>query len=292
MSTTENTFITVSATIKAPVQKVWDLWTRPAHIINWNFASDDWRCPWAKNDIRKGGKFVWRMEAKDGSFGFDFGGTYTKILPNKKLEYTLDDERQVKILFEEKDNRSVVTEIFEAEAQNPVEMQKSGWQSILNNFKNYVESNSKFERVSFDIEIDVSPENVYSIMLDKKHWKEWTMIFNPTSYFKGSWEKGAKIVFLGTDEDGKKGGMVSIIEENIPNQFLSICYTGIVKGEKEITKGAEAEKWKGGHENYTFVEKNGKTVLKVDLDTTSEFKKYFTETYPKALKKLKIICEQ
>lgn len=292
MKTTEKTLITVSTTVKAPIQKVWDCWTQPSHIINWNFASDDWKCPWAKNSVYKEGKFVWRMEAKDGSFGFDFSGIYDFVKENEQIDETLDDGRKVKITFREEGDQTLVTEVFEAETQNPVDMQKNGWQAILDNFKKYTESNTKFERVHFEIEIDANPEKVYATMLDKKYWKDWTSFFNPTSDFKGSWDKGKKIVFLGTGEDGKTGGMVAKIEDNIPNQLVNICYVGIVKDGEEITKGPDVEKWVGGHEIYTFGDKNGNTLLKVGIDSTPDFKKYFTETYPKALKKLKTICEQ
>ncbi|QGY42243.1 hypothetical protein GM418_00800 [Maribellus comscasis] len=292
MQKKEKTFITVSTKIEAPVQKVWDLWTQPNHIINWNFASDDWHCPWAKNDIREGGKFIWRMEAKDGTFGFDFSGGYDLIKENEQIEETLDDERKVKITFREEGDQTYVTEVFEAETQNPLEMQKAGWQAILDNFKKHAEANAKFERVHFEIEIEANPEKVYTTMLDKKYWKDWTYIFNPTSDFLGSWEKGEKIVFFGTGEDGKTGGMVGIIEDNISNQLVNICYVGIIKDGKEITEGPEVDKWAGGHEIYTFEDKNGNTLLKVDFDSTSDFKKYFTETYPKALEQLKTICEQ
>lgn len=292
MKTTDKTSITVRTDIKAPIYKVWNFLTLPSHIINWNFASNDWKCPWAKNDIREGGKFAWRMEAKDGSFGFDFGGQYTKVVPNKKLEYKLDDGREVKISFEEKDKHTIVTEIFEAETENPVDLQKTGWQAILNNFKKYVEVTGNFETLHFEVVINASPEKVYSHMLSEKHYGEWTSVFNTTSHFVGSWEKGSEIRFIGTDEDGKTGGMISKIEENIPNRFVSILHIGIIHDGKEITESAEIEEWAGAHENYTFEKQNGQTLLKIDLDSNQKFKDYFTETFPKALERLKAICEE
>ena len=142
MKTAEKAFVTVQTIISAPVEKVWNFWTNTKHIIHWNFASDDWHCPKAENDIRKGGKFNWRMEAKDGSFGFDFNGEYNTVVPNELIEYTIEDGRKVKIIFAGEGNQTHVAEIFEAETQNPADMQKNGWQAILNNFKKYVEKNS------------------------------------------------------------------------------------------------------------------------------------------------------
>lgn len=140
METTAKTTITVEATINVPVEKVWKLWTLPEHITKWNSASDDWHTPRAENDLRTGGKFVSRMEAKDGSFGFDFGGVYDKVITNELIAYTMGDGRKAKVTFSSEGNKTKVTEAFEAESQNPVEMQKGGWQAILNNFKKYAES--------------------------------------------------------------------------------------------------------------------------------------------------------
>lgn len=132
--------ITVSATIDAGIEKVWKYWTEPRHITNWNTATDEWHTPKAENDLKEGGRFVYRMEAKDGSFGFDFGGEYTEIREQELLAYKLDDGRKAKVSFEEKDEKVTLTEEFEVEDQNPVEMQKEGWQAILSNFKKYTES--------------------------------------------------------------------------------------------------------------------------------------------------------
>lgn len=133
--------INIAATINAPIAKVWSYYTEPEHIMKWNFASDDWMCPSATNDLRVGGMLTARMEAKDGSFGFDFGGTYTEVVPNERLTYVLGDNRKVEVNFAEQDGITTVTTAFDAETQNPEEMQRQGWQAILNNFKKHVESN-------------------------------------------------------------------------------------------------------------------------------------------------------
>lgn len=134
--------ITVETPVKAPVEKVWKLFTAPEHITKWNNASADWHTPAAQNDLKVNGRFVYRMEAKDGSFGFDFGGVYNEVKPNEVIAYKIDDGRKVKVTFEKEGTATKVIETFEAEDENPIDLQQGGWQSILNNFKNYVESNS------------------------------------------------------------------------------------------------------------------------------------------------------
>ncbi|MCY9668527.1 SRPBCC family protein [Paenibacillus alginolyticus] len=131
--------ITVETTVNAPVEKVWKYWTEPQHITKWSFASDDWHAPIAENDLSVGGKFLTRMEAKDGSFGFDFGGVYDEIRMNEFISYTLGDGRKVAITFISQENDTKVIETFDAETANPIEMQKAGWQSFLDNFKKYSE---------------------------------------------------------------------------------------------------------------------------------------------------------
>jgi uncharacterized protein YndB with AHSA1/START domain len=135
--------ITVQAVINAPVEKVWNLWTTPGHITKWNNASGDWHTPRAENDLRVGKKFLYRMEAKDGSFGFDFAGVYDEIKRNELITYTIDDGRKVKVTFtKNNDAETKVVETFEAESTNPIEMQRGGWQAILDSFKKYVEASS------------------------------------------------------------------------------------------------------------------------------------------------------
>jgi len=292
MTTIKKAKLTVQVTVNAPLEKVWKFWTEPKHIIHWNNASADWHTPKAENDLRVGGKFLSRMEAKDGSVGFDFSGVYSKVEPLRQIEYTLEDDRTVQISFTAEGDTTTVTETFEAEQENSLELQQSGWQSIMNNFKQYAETSGKLYPLHFEISINAKAEKVFSTMIDEQHYREWTAEFNPTSHFTGSWEKGAKIVFIGTDHDGNVGGMLGRIKEHIPNRFLSIEYLGIIQNGEEITSGDEIEGWAGSTENYTFTENNGVTLLAVDLDSNQEFMSYFTATWPKALNILKAICEQ
>jgi uncharacterized protein YndB with AHSA1/START domain len=132
--------ITVAAVVKAPVEKVWDCFTLPEHITQWNFAVPEWHCPSATNDLRTGGRFSSRMEARDGSMGFDFSGVYTEVRPQQHIAYTMDDGRKATVDFTPAGTTTKVTTSFEAESQNPVEMQQGGWQAILDNFKRYAEA--------------------------------------------------------------------------------------------------------------------------------------------------------
>jgi uncharacterized protein YndB with AHSA1/START domain len=140
MQTTTRSTITVKASIQAPLPKVWELWTEPAHIIHWNNASPDWCTPRAENDLRPGGKFLYRMEARDGSFGFDFWGVYDTVRKGELIAYTLGDNRKVSIHFSADGPMTRITQTFEPESQNALELQETGWQAILDNFRAYTES--------------------------------------------------------------------------------------------------------------------------------------------------------
>ncbi|SES42905.1 SRPBCC family protein [Psychrobacillus sp. OK032] len=139
MASENNTKVTIETTVNAPVEKVWEYWTEPNHLTKWNSASDDWHTPFAENDLRAGGKFLSRMEAKDGSFGFDFGGVYDEVKLHEFISYTLGDGRKVETTFINQENDTKIIQVFDPETENPIEMQQQGWQAILNNFKKYSE---------------------------------------------------------------------------------------------------------------------------------------------------------
>lgn len=139
METKEKTRISIATTVNVPVEKAWEYWTRPEHIMKWNNASPDWHTPKAENDLREGGSFMSRMEARDGSFGFDFGGTYDKVKDHELISYTMDDGRTCEVIFRQQGAGTGIEESFDAEMQNSVDMQRQGWQSILDNFKKYAE---------------------------------------------------------------------------------------------------------------------------------------------------------
>ena len=151
------------------------------------------------------------------------------------------------------------------------------------------------KKLQFIVKVNAPVSKVYEAMLgleSKSTYEQWTSQFNPTSTYEGSWNKGSKILFVGTDDKGEKGGMVSEVVENIPDQYVSVRHYGFVKDDKEITEGPEVEKWAGGFENYTFKDNNGTTEITVDLDATDDFVDYMNQTFPKALEKLKEICDK
>lgn len=156
------------------------------------------------------------------------------------------------------------------------------------------------KKLEFKVSIKAPVTKVYDFMLgisSKSTYEEWTSLFNPTSTYTGSWEKGSKILFIGVDDKGEKGGMVARIVENIPNRFVSIQHYGLLTAGQEITEGPEVEKWANGFENYSFEENNGPdndrgTLVTVELDTTEDFTDHMNQSYPKALHKLKEICEK
>ncbi len=135
-----NNSITVTTKVKGTINEVWDCWTNPEHIIHWNFASDDWHCPQAKNDLRVDGKFSYTMAAKDGSMSFDLEGTYIVVIIHQKIELTLADNRKVNVTFNKDDDHIIIVETFEPENVHSLEHQQYGWQCILDNFKKYTES--------------------------------------------------------------------------------------------------------------------------------------------------------
>jgi len=148
--------------------------------------------------------------------------------------------------------------------------------------------------IQFTISINASASKVFDTMLglsNKSTYEQWTALFNPTSTYEGKWEKGSKMHFVGVDENGEKGGMVSEIADCIPNQFVSIRHYGLLKGDAEITEGPDVEQWANGFENYSFEERNSVTTVTVAMDVNDDFLDYMNETYPLALAKLKEICE-
>ena len=140
MTTGSKTTVTIQTIINCPVEEAWKKWTSPDYVMRWNAASDDWHCPRAENNLTVGGKFSYRMEAKDGSAGFDFWGIYTVIVPHELIEFTLGDNRIVKIEFSEQKGATRIIESFEVEDVNSLELQRNGWQAILDNFKKIAEN--------------------------------------------------------------------------------------------------------------------------------------------------------
>jgi uncharacterized protein YndB with AHSA1/START domain len=141
METQQKTAITVETSVNAPIEKVWKYWSEPQHIMQWASPSDDWHAPYADNDLRNDGKFKTTMAAKGGSVSFDFEGVYTNVQPHKLIEFVMSDGRKVKVVFLSNGNETQITETFDPETENPIDMQRDGWQAILNNFKKHTEAN-------------------------------------------------------------------------------------------------------------------------------------------------------
>lgn len=284
--------ITVECIVQAPLSRVWDVLTKPEHIQKWNAASEDWHCPYAENDLRNEGRFMYRMAARDGSMAFDFAGTYTDVEPYSHYAYVMEDGRTVQIQLTPLEEGVHVKEIFDAEQQNSPELQKQGWQAILNNFKKQAETADITNRMYFEIRVQAPPELVHRKMIDAETYMQWTYVFNETSHFQGDWNTGSSILFLGIDSNGEKGGMVSRIVENIPARRVIIEHLGLVKGDTQITSGPEVEGWAGALEQYIFTPVGNACLLNISLDANEEFKSYFENTWPKALQVLKEICEK
>jgi uncharacterized protein YndB with AHSA1/START domain len=289
MAIIEKTILTVEAIVNADVEKVWDLWTNPMHILKWNNASAEWHTTYVENDLRAGGRFLYRMEGKDMVRGFDFSGEYTAVEPLKHIYFTLDDGRKVQVAFTPNGTKTLVKQIFEADNTQSAEIQQSGWQAIMDSFKTHVET-FDLDLLHFEIVIDADAEKVYRLMIDEKSYAEWTHAFAAGSRFKGSWEKGSEIMFV-APSDGNVSGMISRIRENITGKFISIEHVGIVEDNKRNFSGEKVDQWAGGLENYTFTQYGAETLLKIDMHVRDDMKPYFLKTWPEALQKLKSICE-
>lgn len=284
--------IEIQCSVAAPVDIIWKIWTSPEYISLWNAASDDWHTPYAENDLRVGGTFTYRMAAKDGSVSFDLKGGYTRIAHNEMIEYTLEDGREVSVAFIPAGKETLVTQQFEPEHIHAPELQRAGWQAILNRFKKTVETLHALQPLQLEILIHAPVAVVYTTMLDESGYKAWTKEFNPESRFIGTWEKGSTMHFLGTDKEGQPSGMMSKIVENRKNECVRIMHLGFIKGEQIITDGPEIEPWIGACEQYLFIPHNNDTLLTMKMDTIKDYYSYFELVWPKALQTLKTICEK
>jgi hypothetical protein len=231
------------------------------------------------------------MEARDGSMGFDFTGTVDAVRVQEFIRYTMDDGRAWDVTFIPVPDGTVVSEQFEAEDMNPRELQQQGWQSILDNFKRHTEARCREKQLHFDIYVGCPPEKLHAIMVAPDTYRLWTSKFNPTSRYEGVWKEGASIRFVGDELDGKTSGMIARIRKEIPGQYLSLEHYGLIKDGVEYFEGEEVEPWAGAQQNYHFEQEGNGTKPTVTLETNADFESYFQLTWPKALLKLKSICE-
>lgn len=285
--------IEIETLVEAPVSLVWETWTQPRHVIRWNAASPDWCTTSAENDLRVGGTFQSRMEARDGSMGFDFTGRYIQIIPETLIEYILEDGRNVRIEFEDREGTTHIKESFEPEQINAEDLQRAGWQSILDSFKRYAQKIKGSDLLLFECDIHADHTKVFRALHDPELFRKWTVSFNSESRYEGKWEKGSLVRFLGEGSDGKTSGMISRIREHIPSKFISIEHIGMIDGDREIMEGPAVDPWKGALENYTLHNHDQTTRLTVDIDSADEESaNYFKKVWPEALKQLKILCEE
>jgi len=280
------TKITIEAIVNAGIERVWDAYNNPIAITKWNQASSDWHCPSAENDLRVGGKLKSRMEAKDGSFGFDFEGVYDEVDTHKIIAYTMGDGRKATTTFEPVENGTKVTTCFDAETQNAVELQQAGWQSILNSFKQYVE---RRKELHFSIVINAGKQKVWETMLQHDTYKLWTAVAWPGSRYEGEWKQGTEIKFMGEQDDGT----LALIELCQPHDYLLARHIAIINANGSLDTLSEmAKEWTGAKEAYQFSEQNGVTTLKVTIETIEKWAGMFEEGWPKAVEKLKELCEK
>ncbi len=292
MRTFNQNSVTVATTVDVPADKIWKYWTEPQHIVQWCYASSDWHAPFAENVLKVDGRFRITMASKDDTHKFDFEGVYTRINFHHSIEYTMSDGRRVYIFFIPDGHQTKIEETFETEDLHSTEQQREGWQAILDNFREYAEKTWKSSVFHFETRIKASPQKVYTLMIDKNSYEKWTSVFSPGSRYVGDWEKCSKIMFLGLGEDGKEGGMISRIRDNIPFRYISIEHLGVIKDGQEIHSGEEVDEFKGATENYLFESFDGGTLLSVDMDANEKYRDYFAETWPRALEILKDICER
>lgn len=279
------TKITIEALVNAGVERVWDSFNNPTAITKWNQASPDWHCPSAENDLRVGGKLKSRMEAKDGSFGFDFEAVYDEVDPNKKITYTMGDGRKATTTFEPVENGTKLTTCFDAETQNSIELQQAGWQAILNSFKQYVESRKELH---FSIDINASKQKVWDTMLQQDTYKMWTAVAWSGSRYEGEWKQGSEIKFMGEQD----AGTLALIEVCNPTNYLLARHIAIINADGSLDTTSEmAREWTGAKEAYQFTEQHGVTILKVTIETFEKWAGMFEEGWPKAVGKLKELCE-
>jgi len=220
-TTKEQKIVTVQTRVDAPIELVWKLWSTPADIMNWCTGSDDWHTPGAENDLRVGGRFKTRMEAKKGNEGFDFEGVYNKVIPYEKIEYTIADGRKVSILFSRNLGKTKIVETFEPEKENTVELQHEGWQTILDNFKRYTEVKSAFSKTPkvthqitpclwFDNRAEEAVNFYISVFRDGK-------IFNKSYYTKEGFEI-----------HGQKEGTILTVDFQLNGQRFTVLNGGPV----------------------------------------------------------------
>lgn len=246
--------ITVKTTVDASPETTWALYTNPVHVRQWNNASEDWITPIAENDLRKGGKLKYRMEAKDGSTGFDFEGTFDKVEPFEALDYTIADGRHVMVRFQPSGKYTTVQVSFEAESVHSRELQEQGWQAILVNFRRFVSYTNEFKPIQFAIKIQSPKQHVWTQMTAPDTYREWAGAAWPGSYFEGKWIEGSTISFF----DKNRSGTKSILVLHRPFDVSIAEHVACYDNGAEVADSDQARSWVGSKECYYFKEQMAK----------------------------------
>jgi uncharacterized protein YndB with AHSA1/START domain len=282
--------INISQNIKASPNQVFESYLNSKDNQRWQNAGGGWSTGFVNIDAQNGGKFEAEFKAADGINDFVFGGTFDQIIPNKKINYTIEGGRKAEVLFEEiSPNETKVSINFEAETQNSIDLQRQGWNQILVNFKTFVERkvNPKNAILLKNIEIKSSKEKVWKVLLDQQNYQKWTASFCEGSYYEGEMKLNNKIWFLAPD----KSGLSSLVKVLIPGFQVSFEHIGAVKNGIEDFDSPGFVGWKGARETYTLNEKDDFTNLEIYQDLTKTELEMFDQMWNKALQTIKELSE-
>lgn len=272
--------ITIGVQIEKQVDIVWSYWTKAAHIKHWYFASEDWWVPWVEQQFEVGHKFIYRMASKDGKMGFDFTGRYTDIKANESITYVLEDDREVITTFEVIDDTVYLKQVFETEDDSSAEMQKQGWQAILNQFKGYTESD--WIRFTLQKHMETTPEVVYHYLTDNDKYMSWAHVFSDDSKFYGDWVEGGEITFV----DHRESGTVALVENIIPNELIHMKHIKLLKGDSLDETSDEALIWIGTLERYELHKSEDGVLVDVMIECHESYVGFIRDSWIEALNEI------
>lgn len=295
------TKITISKIIKASVEQVYKSYLDPIDNQRWNTAGFGWSTGFVNIDPKVGGKWESEFKSPDGQNDFIFGGAFTEIIENQKIVYIMPNDqgdstkdRHAEVFFEEIEPETTkVTIIFDAETENSIERQESGWNSILDNFAKFVEikSNPNNQTIDKFIQIQASPEKIWTTLIGPESYKVWASPFAAGNYFEGEMKYDSKIHFM-SGEAGNNSGLVSLIRVFIPNFQISFEHLGYIKDGVEDLNYPEFQTWKGLRETYTLNPKGDITELNIFQDLTKKEAAFFDTKWDQALSQIKKLSEE
>jgi len=275
-------FITVSIEINERLDLVWEKFTRADHIVNWYFASPSWHAPSANVDFVDGGMFSIRMEAWDKSFGFDYKGKFQRITPMKSIQYILEDQREVLTSFTEYESAVKITQTFESEDANNLELQKQGWQATLESFKRYVETD--FLIFESHIDIHASQEVIWDSITQLEKYQIWTKAFSENAIFHGQWRQGETLDFITPN----RGGTRVLVDALIPNNSIHLVHTAVITPDNQSdSTSPSAKPWVNTIENYELINKDNIVTFVAHIECHRSFYDFMKSSWDKALVDLK-----